>query len=386
MLAKKINNSKISSYDGRTIGPSKGDNQDYLKGIVGIGYMCGSKRRMTGSTNGRQHLWYICRMNAVQPFRTTSVHFCYDNPMWKLTFALIQTTLGSQARMRTRPHYGTHIEIVYELMTFGIVPDMLPFDEEDEGSSAFGNVSTRNHHVFLEQLRHEEEEARYVGVRGTVDGSSGAKVRPRPSSILADDHQVAPARAVSSLSAVSDLHQQGVQNSVEIDSKKIEHPTEYDALLGRGPTRRNHSGNHRLHALIDQCADKYNNASSKFDKTVIAETVVQQIKKGVDGSSRGRFLRSKKNSRYLEVATDEYARSSVSHAFRNRRLASKKQAGAQLKTTTHNSSLLSIGSAAYHQQSSGVVGTSTKDNDSNGFYDNNSDSCFARCFKSHKFS
>lgn len=195
-----------------------------------------------------------------------------------------------------------------------------------------------------------------------------------------------PALAVSSLSTVLDLHQQGVPNSVGIDPKKIEYPTEYDVLLGRGPTRRNHSGNHRLHALIDQYVDKYNNASSKFDKTVIVETVVQQIKSGIDGSSRGRFLRSKNNSRYLEVATDEYARSSVSHAFRNRRLASKKQAGAQLKTTTHNSSLLSIGSAAYHQQSSGVVGTSTKDNDSNGFYDNNSDSCFARCFKSHKFS
>ena len=95
------------------------------------------------------------------------------------------------------------------------------------------------------------------------------------------------------------------------------HPTKYDVLCGRGRPYQEHSGNLRLHKIVNSYKAKYSN-STRSEKPVIAEDIVKQIKNRKNNTA-GRFLRRCKLSSCWFEVSDDVAREKVSHALRGKR-------------------------------------------------------------------
>lgn len=92
-------------------------------------------------------------------------------------------------------------------------------------------------------------------------------------------------------------------------------PTKFDVLFGRGKPYQGHSGNIRLHKVVDVYKPRYSQAR-RHVKTEIAEEIVQFIKGG--GEKSGRFLkRTEGEDAWVEVS-DTIARDKVSHALRGK--------------------------------------------------------------------
>ena len=119
-------------------------------------------------------------------------------------------------------------------------------------------------------------------------------------------------------------------------------PGTFDVLLGRQTYARSHLGNVRFHHIVEEHMDQYEQATSKFEKTMIASITLDTIKNGtpygtdsgattqpslVGGQERqqqekqeacgGRFLQQRDDG--WIVVNDDVARDRVAHAFRNHR-------------------------------------------------------------------
>ena len=94
-------------------------------------------------------------------------------------------------------------------------------------------------------------------------------------------------------------------------------PGPFDILMGRGRHPKSLPGALRLHNMILENFDAYE-ASSNFEKTVLAEMVLKQVKE-----SGGRFLREIDGG--YEECDDTASRRKISHGFRNVRMSNRSQ-------------------------------------------------------------
>jgi hypothetical protein len=103
----------------------------------------------------------------------------------------------------------------------------------------------------------------------------------------------------------------GQEESTTEYAEHIVLPGRNDVLLGRGKSYQEHAGNIRYRHIIQIHKANYE-ASRKFEKTVVAAIVIENIK--ADG---GRFLKQDGES-WVKV-DDDTLRNKVSHDFRNLR-------------------------------------------------------------------
>ena len=98
------------------------------------------------------------------------------------------------------------------------------------------------------------------------------------------------------------------------------------ALPGRGKGIQAHPGNKRLRELVEANLGRYEQAS-RLEKTLLAETIVRNIK-----DTSGRFLKldSGRGGGWSEV-NDEIARDKIAHAFRTQRKGLVQRQSAGLK-------------------------------------------------------
>lgn len=185
------------------------------------------------------------------------------------------------------------MEILYNLMTFGIPRHAFPVD-------SLGCTSVENHLSWV-RLKQKQEETTNV------------------------DH-IPP-----KISECSEEAQEGSKGS---DPQFISIPKRMDVLLGRGKVIQEHPGNLRYRHLIETSRERYE-TSSKFEKTAVAEVIVKLIKE-----SSGRFLKQDDDGTGWVEVTDEIAREKVAHAFRNRRKV--KAGGSKSKVQNVDSSILSV--------------------------------------------
>jgi hypothetical protein len=89
-------------------------------------------------------------------------------------------------------------------------------------------------------------------------------------------------------------------------------PGPKDVLLGRQKFVQEHCGNLRFRFTVETFREKYENNTTRLEKTEIASTIVRLVKE-----SSGRFLKQD-GSGWFEV-DDVTAREKVSHTFRNKR-------------------------------------------------------------------
>jgi hypothetical protein len=111
-----------------------------------------------------------------------------------------------------------------------------------------------------------------------------------------------------------------VQKRFEIEShlsleQKAVVPRTSDIILGRGKRVQNLAGNINFRNMLEFYRPTYD-ASSKFEKSVLIETILKNIKE-----AGGRFLVHGENG-YHEVH-DDTARKKISHAWRNLRSKDK---------------------------------------------------------------
>lgn len=92
-----------------------------------------------------------------------------------------------------------------------------------------------------------------------------------------------------------------------------------DILCGRGKVSFNHCGNRRFRHIVSQAIDEYSQASSKWEKSLVAARLVSVIH-----SAGGRFLKQKKENEdeWYELSSSE-SKSKVSHAIRDAIAATK---------------------------------------------------------------
>lgn len=116
--------------------------------------------------------------------------------------------------------------------------------------------------------------------------------------------------------------------------KYIEIPNVQDFIISKGKPAQAHTGNMKLHAIIDEHLPRYVNAK-RIEKMEITDEIVNIVK-----SYRGRFVAiqtgkgGSAGSGTWEVVSDEVAREKVGQLFRSRK---KLKVGATMTTKTKSS-------------------------------------------------
>lgn len=102
----------------------------------------------------KSNVQVLQRMDDSMPHKAASFHFCFNDPLFQAAWRyLFDFTAEPEKRARCRCHVGTHQEVTYELMTYGIPKEALPVTDD-------GKIKTKLHLELLEmKLTIEELEA-----------------------------------------------------------------------------------------------------------------------------------------------------------------------------------------------------------------------------------
>lgn len=124
-----------------------------------------------------------------------------------------------------------------------------------------------------------------------------------------------------------------------------------DVLCGRSKASFNHVGNRRFRSIVTASLEEYNEASSKWAKSMVAAKLV-----GVISSEGGRFLKQKKGNEddWYELSAQE-AKAKVSHAIRDA-IAAKDKTKANRAGTPSSSSLLAAATKKRDPPGPGLLG------------------------------
>jgi hypothetical protein len=198
-------------------------------------------------------------------------------------------------------YVGTHLEIHYKLMSFGLPSKAIPVDPS-------GVYKPGAYFKWLATQRAIEMGA----------------TKNQPSDDAISNQQLAAALELCTPSL--DLQALVLANALDLDPERIAEdnaseavndvkmlePGRFDVVFGRGRGAQERPGNARFRVLVDMHIEKYERAN-KFGKTEIANDIIRII-----GESSGRFLK-KSDGAAWEVVDDLTVRAKVSHAFRARR-------------------------------------------------------------------
>ena len=230
------------------------------------------------------------------PQRVTSQHFCYSSSGFEFFMRGFRGAFGKHQRLRTRPHFGSNVEIQYSLLSFGISCPFLT----DATTTTFSPPSDERH---------------------------------RQNKYTNDDDPRTTNNDVGSYQKMM-MHQNFIQRRQEIETKetlefeqadangRILYPKPFDVLVGRGCPYQTYKGNVNLSDIVErQFLDDYRHITDKFEKTCIHIDVVKYIQNVVGG----RFL--ERTTEGWKVVDDKVARKKVNSSFRSK-MAKLKDAGA----------------------------------------------------------
>lgn len=223
---------------------------------------------LTGDVNGMSShiIQGIMSSRHIQedwPLRLCCIHICYSNPTLNTVLNFLFMVASKDLRVRFRTHFGSPVEIQYDLMSFGIRLDKCLDPGTDQVSQAF----IQN----------------YVEHRKKVEASW-----------------------------------KQYELSLESSALKVDYPRAGDVLLGRGRPFREYHGNIRFNQIISSYSTRYAETTERLDKTKVAMDLLNSIK--ADG---GRFLQRVPTG--WELVPDKVAREKISQALRLEVAKGKKQ-------------------------------------------------------------
>lgn len=181
-----------------------------------------------GTTNFGAEPWWLSKamleFKTCCPQKMAAAHYCYANQsaLRRAGLQFMLSFIDREERARIKIHSGTHSEIMYSLMTYGIPHHLIPI-------SADGRLD--NKHI-LQMIEMKQNLADFVKGSG-----------------------------------------------VDKNLKMTTLPSNTDILLGRGRPIQEHPGNVRLHTIVDELLPRYDKMS-KTEKTELANKVVQSLKPG----------------------------------------------------------------------------------------------------------
>lgn len=186
-------------------------------------------------------------------------------------------------RVRTRVHYGSHMETQYSLRTYGIPKDTHPVDAD-------GNISSEVLNAWF--FKHLEKEG-----REDLD----------PFEVFSKDDQEFPIDNTFGFLDVVDSADQEVELTTKTDAvlnseqaegdlnnKASIDPLQQDILLGRGVRLMQHPGNVRFREYLEGYQDEYDQAQRNKRRKVPSEVVQGLNSKGV------RFLERNEDGNWVE--------------------------------------------------------------------------------------
>ena len=185
------------------------DEETQKNGIILIAYNVGR-----GKSTDRTAVLKTGQTFFSIPTRMTGVHYCYDDEKLRPLFFIAMFAVQKAARLRVRFHLGTDMEIIYNLMTFGIPNEALPVNFN-------GTLRLEAHRDYV--------------------------------------------RRIWNADVVND------------DVERIHVPGKYDVLLGRGKPLQKYSGNLNYHYVIETYHERYE-AAAKGVKAELAMEIVMKIK------------------------------------------------------------------------------------------------------------
>jgi hypothetical protein len=231
------------------------DEETQKKGMVRVLTVIGNKHPFNLKAAGK-----VAAVVNVLPIRWTGIHFCVDNEATANALSLWTILMTPSERVRYRIHVGkfksglylsprlfcriilfcslptpagctvgSHLDVQYNLMTFGIPMAMFPVTSD-------GKFPLDNHKIWL---------ARRL------------KLETMKHAIISDD-----------------------------EGERVVVPSTLDILMGRHWEAQCHQGNFRFRNTVAKHGDAYENAR-KREKKQIAQGVVEELK-----TSGSRFLRS----------------------------------------------------------------------------------------------
>jgi hypothetical protein len=243
------------------------DEETQKKGIVLISYLVGRSFPWEHFAQ-RQHMnreWG--KIAASLPTRVEAIHICAGSFMWRPIIAIFKFALSMFNRVRVREHMGSHKEIQFSLQTFGISTIGFPITEDGQELGHLCADRWKKRRMLEQKLKEEKLQK---------ESNQGGESAPQQST--------------------------GV---------RVENPSQYDILLGRGKAFYTHAGNIRLKHVVVERYHLYEGAGFSGKQKVSVE-IVDFIK-----SQSCRFL--KDDGAGWVVVDDDAARKKVSHAFRTLR-------------------------------------------------------------------
>jgi hypothetical protein len=208
----------------------------------------------------------VSAVRDVMPVKDVAVHYCYSDPKFGAAISFVTSLFDPATKARTRLHHGSHVEVQYELQSYGIPIKALPMNSD-------GIVRRKELINFLDRLRAQEEQF----------GHTIYSNYPGQSTIII--------------------------------------PSLYDILAGRGKPTQTHPGNLRLGFLVEERIHDYVDGSRK-DKIAISNNIYDALTQ-----DSCRFLKQDKNGINSKMDREEAVRK-IEHFFRNRKQSLAKTPGA----------------------------------------------------------
>mmetsp|Transcript_5219 Transcript_5219/g.15269 ORF Transcript_5219/g.15269 Transcript_5219/m.15269 type:complete len:284 (+) Transcript_5219:1-852(+) len=265
------------------------------------------------------------------PVRFSAFHLCFDNPALNVLLSTILLAMPKDLRIRHRSHFGSHMEVQYDITAnYGIPEALVPIDQS-------GNVKRTTFHRWLDRLLEEESIAHALATsmppprrpRSMPQRNAGAARDERNRDAAGDEGRDRSARHQRNGDGPSAGHaaesgtitpSSGSTSSAslqqdDIIEEYIEVPRLQDVLLGRGRPYREYPGNATLRDIVQDVQSEYDRVS-KTQKTFLATSILNQVQ-----ANGGRFLSraDDENLGWVSV-NDEVARTKVAQSFRNNRI------------------------------------------------------------------
>jgi hypothetical protein len=245
------------------------------RGAVNISYCVGCENNWSTATMTR-----VVQIERAFPLRCAAGHLCYSNPVLETVWNFVALLVPSVTRFRL--HCGSHMEVQYKLMTFGIPHRRFPV-------SVLGDVNVARHKAFVRQrIQLESNSSRMHDC--SLGSTSSEWQRSRT------NHHV--------LAVV---------------------PSNLDVCLGRGIRTSEHDGNVRYRCFIEQFRERYEGSKSKKEKAAIIREVVQSVH-----DSGARFLKQEADEGPWVPVDFKQVCVKVSQSFRNHRRLLEQKTGMKM--------------------------------------------------------
>ncbi|CAJ1963566.1 unnamed protein product [Cylindrotheca closterium] len=212
------------------------------------------------------------------PIRYSAMHYCLQTTTGNLglnntLLSLLMSGLPQYARVRTRIHYGSYMELQYRLQSHGIPISTLPVDFHGKIRVDILNL------WFEKHLKESNQKAEECKARYTTPNSI--------QNVDTDFNRLTPPLADRNANDTRERSMEDVQFADQLrpfigvaggaaSSREgvIIHPSETDVLFGKGYRLQLHSGNIRFREFLEQHKDSYEH-TPRHRKPAFSDNLIQ---------------------------------------------------------------------------------------------------------------